>query len=210
MKRICGSIPVLTVAAAFALAAPGVRADVLSTTLGPGGTYSSSNTYWYHGTNPPSDPLGISDQVTVEFTPTITAQLSEIDLPLTSDGEDPDATTIALDADNSGTPGTNLEYWYASGFPLLGSTDTIVQRLTAVSDITLISGTEYWIIASPESSTTEATWNQSLLGDVPAYAVLGAPAGNTPPVPEPAPAFLTLSALTGLLALFYLRRRSRA
>jgi hypothetical protein len=195
----------LTLAAALTLAASSARADILSSDLAPGGTYNQSGAYLSHG----DYWIGFYDQITLEFTPDVTAQLTQIELALTSyyqtDGI-PDITSVSLDADNSGVPGANLEYWIASDFPAFGSTDSIFQTFVATSDITLTAGTQYWIVVRADASYDDVLWNENVPGgySMPAYEVDGTPPSA---VPEPTTVLLTLP---GLLALCSLRRRCRA
>jgi hypothetical protein len=203
MKWTGSNISVLTLVAALTLVTPLAHGDIVYSNLGPGGTYNQSNTYWYHGI---LDGGWTPDQVTVQFIPLFTAQLTQIEIPLLSNGTNPDYTIISLDVDNNGVPGTNLENWLVSDFPLYGTTDNELQTLIATSNITLTAGTDYWIIASAEADYTYAAWNQNVPGEysMPAYEVDGTPPSATP---EPMTVLLTLP---GLFAICSLRRRCRA
>ncbi len=192
------------------IAAPGLFADTVYSTFGPGNSFVS-NAAWKVG--------DVFDaQIAASFVPgrDFTLQAIDIEAFVSSGSGD---LTVALSAGPS-SPGTPLESFDLTG---VASSPTFLTMDSALHPV-LTAGTTYWIVLSASAGTV-AGWNQNDQGFVglssrqgggpwvslgtelstPAFDVLGAPAGA---VPEPSGAILLASAfLAQAAALAY--RRSR-
>ena len=108
---------------------------------------------------------------------------------------------LSLDSSSGGLPDGTIESWSLTGLP--AGSNTILQTVTPDIPVSLVSGTQYWLVVSPIADDTNDIWNFSLtdttsptaaspngssffslqLSQRPAFAVLGNPVGNK--VPEP-------------------------
>src|SRR5262249_19019521 len=56
---------------------------------------------------------------------------------------------------------TGLESWDVSDLPIFGFTSG-VQTLITNTTISLVAGTEYWVLAAPGNPNSDVVWNNSL------------------------------------------------
>jgi len=130
--------------------------------LGLGGTYNQG-LGWTIG-NPtlqPGDPIDTQGD---EFSPTTTATLSDIEIAL-SYVQGTGSSYVTLYTDNgSNLPDSALEAWIITNstlLPVFGASNSALYTLTSVVHPTLTAGTEYWLIASADSTVWDA-WNLTL------------------------------------------------
>jgi len=116
--------------------------------LGPGNTYHNGFGY----------DVGSSQNSTeaFTFTPGNSYTLTQIDLGLGWIAPSTAQVTVELRDDNSGIPGMVIESWSVSNLPQFGSTNDIVQTVTPIGAVALVSGQQYWLRLS---SSDEAAWN---------------------------------------------------
>ncbi len=143
---------------------------VLFSNFGPGMIYGDGG---FIGDAPSS--LSRSPQAQgMMFTPSITAQLSDIILPLLiTTGTD--QFTVFLDADNNDQPGTTLEQINVT--PSLSEPQGGIVTATSILHPLLVAGTPYWIVVGATSPNTEGAWYWNSVGDNPA-APSGDPSGT--------------------------------
>lgn len=134
------------------------HAAVLYTDLGSDDTYVSACTCgWGIGYNPGAGSA--VGWVAAPFTPSSTDDLWRIQIAMTW-FYGPDSITINLVNDNGGSPGTTvLESWTMTGlapwpFSFTGATAPMgpAQTLTSVPGVSLSAGTQYWIVAQPDTN----------------------------------------------------------
>ncbi len=167
-------------------------------------------------------------QVAVPFTATGNYNVSQIDIALTFSGISgvfgTDGASVVIASNNGGMPGSTLGSWNISGLPssFTGTTTDAI----AVSGVTLTSGLQYWIVATPGASTTDDIWdtNSNPTGvfgneeinqgsgwvsltpyDLGAFDVIG----TAVPTPEPASSALAIGGFA-LIAAGWARRRFKA
>jgi hypothetical protein len=142
------------------------KADLIYSDLGPSGApYFDAN-----GRQVTGSGVGFPgfQEVAVAFTPTGNFNVTQLDLAVTFSGIagafGTDDATVSLASDNSGTPGTILGSWSISGLPP-SSTGTALDTI-AVNNLAVSASTRYWIIVSPNSSSTDDIWatNSNLSG----------------------------------------------
>ena len=140
------------------------RADVMFTTLGPGGTYASAAGDGVNGQNA-SGPQYVAN----EFQPTFDGNLTSIELGITNyDIRDGGSGAVVLHLYNndamSNTPDTAVDL--ASG-PLTATaatgstTSTLVTFTYSGPALTLSHTLEYWIVLGPDSVDTTVSWQPS-------------------------------------------------
>ena len=97
------------------------------------------------------------------FTPSITALLTQIDVVLIyNSGRN--SALLTLYSDTAGVPGTALDAWSLSNLPACPTTSCTLETVTPHSAITLLSGTQYWLIASTVAADTLGTWGLNTTG----------------------------------------------
>lgn len=150
--------------------------------------------------------------VAVSFTPSVSFELTQIDLAL-GYLSGTNSFVLKLVDDNSGPTGLVIETWTFAA-PVFGGPD--LNALTPLSSLVLNGGSTYWIVALPGGSDTWGAWNhpspdtfiggQAISHDrgatwyppvvapgVPAFDVLGIA------TPEPGTVLVTAFALAGLV-----------
>jgi len=186
-----------------AAASPG-RATVVATNLGSGGAYGSGQ-YILQGNPIPGE--NVAQSFAVSFTPTVSATLREIVLPL----EDPFGSAFSIDVgvatDNSGAPGSIITTLTVNG--TIPSATSALVSFTCSSCPTLTAGQRYWIVTGASGSTFlfwywassdtggyDSNSNGSVNGpwfpspyNTPAFQV----DGDVTPAPTPAPGSLLLA-----------------
>jgi len=97
------------------------------------------------------------------FTPSFDAVLSKIDVAMFwSSGTN--SIKLTLNSDNSGVPGAVVASWSLNNLPTFGFCCT-AETVNAVSLISLTAGKQYWVVAAPGASDTQAGWtNTNTLG----------------------------------------------
>jgi hypothetical protein len=187
-------------------------ADIVFNSFGPGDSYDPVTAYAVSGATPP----GLFENASA-FTPSGNFTLTQIDVGIANDAGT-NSVMLSLDSDSGGLPDGLIESWNLTGLPSFGSTSNTVQTVTPVSPVSLISGTQYWLVASPIASDTVDSWNRNSIGAftpralntgsgfgsegtelAPAFDVLGTP------VPEPSYIVL-LATVLGVVGVA-LRRR---
>ncbi len=188
-------------------------ADVVFNDFGAGNSYQSGigNTVSAAGSL-----TGFLDEQAMAFTPSGNFTLSQIDVAI-GHVSGTNSVMLSLNSDSGGLPGGAIESWTLTSLPQFGMAG-IFETVTPVSSVTLTSGTQYWVVASPIASDTWDAWNLNNTGSTnpaasnsgggwatgettSAFDVLGTPAG----VPEPT-SIVLLATVLGSLA-FALRRR---
>jgi hypothetical protein len=96
------------------------------------------------------------------FTPSSTAVLGQIDVALTFISGT-NSVELTLNADNAGSPGAVLQTWTLTNLPTFGTCCTL-ETVTPNSPITLMSGTQYWLIASVVAANTSDGFNWNNTG----------------------------------------------
>jgi len=204
MKQIQIAILLGTVAALLPTTA---SAAAIFTNFGPALSYDTTQGNGM-GNDFAGDVLAQGDS----FTPTVTSVFWSATLALSCviGCPAPADFTIALNADNSDSPGSVIESFSLTGVLLngLGNNNTPI-TVTSILYPTLTAGTLYWITASSSIANT-LTWNNNSTGDTNDQAVSQdggatwfAPTGATPSalevdsVPEPSTGVLLAGA--GLL-----------
>jgi hypothetical protein len=200
------------------------NADTVYTNLGPSAApYFNANGRAVSG---PSIGYPGYQEVAIPFTPTGNYNLTQIDVAVTYSGIPgvfgTDAATVTLASDNGGNPGSTIDSWTISSLPS-SFTGTTLDAISVNGD-SVAANTQYWLIVSPNDSTTDDVWdtNSNLTGvfgneeinqgggwislapyDLGAVEVVGVP------TPEPASAALAIGGLA-LVASGLTRRRRKA
>jgi hypothetical protein len=190
-------------------------ADIVFSNFGPDNSYDPSV-----GLTIESSPFEFAESA-MGFTPSGDFTLTQIDVGITY-VFGTNSVMLSLNSDSSGLPDGVIESWTLTGLPPFGPTSNIVQTVMPVSPVSLLSGTQYWLVASPIASDTGSAWNINSIGstgpftqnfgsgfETPGIGAQGAFAVLGVPVPEPNPTSLLLA--TVLLACLgvALRRRVR-
>jgi hypothetical protein len=106
-------------------------------------------------------------EVAAPFTPSSNFQFGQIDIALFNTGSpafgDANSVVLTLNSDSNGLPGSVLESWTLTGMPNAFTPDT-VQTVSASAPLTLSSGVQYWVVASPESSNSDNDWAENSVG----------------------------------------------
>jgi hypothetical protein len=206
----------------FASASGQVRAETLFSNLSPPPNPYDTKNAWIIGQG------GVSGNVNVAFafTPTITATLSAVEVPLFTSSGTPDFK-VEVRSSNNGVPGALLEMFDVQnpGTPFannpLSVGESVLQPL-------LTAGQQYFVEVAPGAANTSGGWNNNNInqfgntyfsydggqtwivnqfggGPTGAFAVEGVPVSA---VPEPAS--LVLFGAGGVTVLAYRWRRRRA
>ena len=183
----------------------------LYTDFGPGQTYNTVSGWAIAGSG-----TAFPDSVAASFTPSVTATLDSIDLPVFVFAGT--ATfTVEITSDSSGKPGAVLESYSLTS--ITGA--TTIRTLTSILHPSLSSLSTYWIAVFPGDTTTAGAWNWNsvgatgydfstnggstwagpIAGTSPAFDVIG-----TPTVPEPTTWVLLAAPLAAML--WFRRRRA--
>jgi hypothetical protein len=200
-----------------------LRAGIIFSTLGPGDSYDGNNGYEISGPSALAPPSTGQVEFSAQFTPSVTAIFSEIELAISSI-EGTNSAIIQLQNDNAGLPGSLIEGFMVTNLPSFGSSSS-GNLVTAFSVLmpTLVAGTQYWVSALEGASNTLDAWNFNSIGQsgtassslnggttwisdppntlLPAFRVDSA-------VPEPTNLLLLAIGATGLIG--YSRRRRAA
>jgi len=160
----------------------------------------------------------------VAFTPDDDFTLTQIGVALTH-FSGTNSAMLSLDSSSGGLPDGTIESWSLTGLP--AGSNTILQTVTPDIPVSLVSGTQYWLVVSPIASDTNDIWNFSLTDTTsptavspnggssffltpasqrPAFAVLGNPVGSE--VPEPTSLVLLATGIVGIVGMA-LRRQVR-
>jgi len=174
------------------------------------------------------DVLPIAPQIpAVAFTPDDDFTLTQIGVALIHQPSGTNSAMLSLDSSSGGLPHGTIESWILTGLPRFGN-NTILQTVTPDMPVSLVSGTQYWLVVSPIADDTIDVWNFSLtdttsptavshnggssfsltpLSRRPAFAVLGNPVGNE--VPEPTSLVLLAIGIVGMVILGAIPLRAR-
>jgi hypothetical protein len=158
--------------------------------------------------------VGLEIESAMAFTPSGNFTLTQIDVAL-SFVIGTNSAMLSLNSDSGGLPDGVIESWTLTGLPVFGTTSNTVQTVIPVSSVSLISGTQYWLVASTIASNTWDAWNWNSIGSnglvtanlgggfhppstdtQGAFDVLG-----TPAVPEPTSIVLLATGLGVVVAL---------
>jgi hypothetical protein len=147
------------------------RADVVYTNFGPGVCGGDATCISDNGINQNDEPVfgetqtAISETLTQSLASAFIAggnfTLTDVMLPLDSlsDGD----ADVYLMTNSGGTPGTVLESWTnvaGQAFAIFPANQTTAITLTASGPaVTLSSGDEYWLVATPAASNAGLFWN---------------------------------------------------
>src|SRR5271165_97978 len=200
------------------------RANTIYDNFGPGQTYDIN-----YGHQVVKTGFGLDKLVAVSFLPKADYTLTQIELGLNWTACNicgNDGATIDLVSSVNGLPGsTVLESWSPGHLAALGSADNLMSHKI----VTLMGGTEYWIVAHPNgfdgwnwnnqgytghvatSNSDGASWSIPMSyggypAETPAFAVLGNPVVTS--TPEPSSLMLLGSGALGTLGV--IRRRFKA
>jgi hypothetical protein len=146
------------------------RADVVYTNFGPGVCGGDATCISDNGINQNDEPVFgetqteiPGDLVTQSLASAFIAggnfTLTDVKLPLDAGVGDAD---VYLMTNSGGAPGTVLESWTTAGqaLALFPANQTDALTLTASGPaVTLSSGDEYWLVATPAASTSGLFWN---------------------------------------------------
>ena len=208
MKKILlATISALAVGAVLLASPTRAQADTIFSNFVSGNSFSGDG-WCVSGASSPCGLIGIA----AAFTPSADFTLSQIDIALEYiSGTNEASVTLVNDA--SGLPGfTALEWWDLTGLPGYSTTYSPTSLLSS-GGITLLSGTQYWVIAEPLSNDTYDLWSQNSQGGsgfafysggsgwsyhqgtTPAFDVLGTPLTQ---IPEPGSLALVATGLVSL------------
>jgi len=206
-------LPLFTILVVLSMPA---SADIVFSNFGPGNSYSSSVGLTVSGA---TSPPGFIESANA-FTPSGDFTLTQIDVGI-GHVLGNNSVMLSLNSDSGGPDGA-IESWNLIGLPQFGSTSNAVQTVMPVSPVSLVSGTQYWLVATTIASDTWDGWNFNSIGSTgpqtqnfgsgfgtPAIGIQGAfdVLGSPTVVPEPTFLILLATVLGGVGVA--LRRRVR-
>lgn len=125
-------------------------------------------------------------KIAFPFTPTHTAQLGSIDIPLFSESSQDSARLLLCRTDlSTGFPSTVLESFAASNIPLNQPWVYAVTTFNSISHPTLEAGQQYWLMLA-EPAGNGLIWNASLTAKDPFFSNQG---GIDMIIPDPGGGF---------------------
>ena len=137
------------------------NADVIFNDYGPLYTYQTTIGWTVSGSST-TFPFTAAN----EFTASLTAAVTAVDLGI-SLAAGTNSVVVELMTDNGGTPGSVLEsYGFVDQMGAFGSQNSPLVAHSVTNPI-LVAGTNYWMVAVPGASDTNAAWNyndQSVTG----------------------------------------------
>lgn len=158
VAEVAVSLAISALVVLVALSTP-ASADIVFSNFGPGNSYDVSSGWVAAG---PTAEFDASSEWAFAFTPSGNFTLTQIDVAI-SNSEAPISVTLSLDHASGGLPGATIESWTITDLPIFGVPPIVVQTVTPVSPVSLVSGTEYWLAASAAGDTIDA-WNFALAG----------------------------------------------
>jgi len=193
-----------------------VRADVVFSDLGPGGSYQSSMGWTVYG---PTAPIKTDRAST--FVPLSSYTLDSIQAAFTwSSGVN--AGDMYLMSDSGGLPGAVLESFHLNNLPAFGASSTALATAASTLHPLLSAGIQYWLVTSANDNSF-LSFNQNNTGYIGlasrdnggawglntgitggAFRVIGSPAA----VPEPS-TFALVGLAVMLMTVRFLPRYSR-
>ncbi len=154
--------------------------------FGPGNSYDTHAGWVIAG--PTSDAPDGPSEWAFAFTPSGDFALTRIEFAI-SNSSSPISVTLSLNHASGGLPGAAIESWTVTDLPIFPTDPGIVQTVVPVSPVSLVSGAEYWLVASAAGDTIDA-WNVALAGpNGPAALNTGSGWALQPPLDEPFGAF---------------------
>jgi len=205
-------LPLVALATVLFAVTP-AQADIIFSDFGPGYGFYTGAGWLISGVN---SSWGLNT-VAMDFTPGATYTLTQIDVAVGWDSGT-NGITLSLNDSPYGVPGVALETWNLTGLPRDG---VAIDTVTPLTQINLVAGTQYWIVAAGLSDTM-AGWSWNSIGETGNFALdMGSGWGAYPgqrqgafdvqgssssSTPEPATALFAAAGL-GLLAVFRRKRR---
>jgi hypothetical protein len=157
MKSIFLSLTLMTGALVFSTfeSSATVYTTVAFSTLDSSGGYmsgigpsilGSSVTYGYQG-------------IGNEFAPTVSGEINNIGIAVSSINQ-PDFFNVQLVLDNGGNPtGPILASGSVMTDGIFGTSSTALSAFTPSTSVFLTAGTDYWLLITPHSSSSQDVWN---------------------------------------------------
>lgn len=197
-----------------ALSTP-ASADIVFSNFAPGNSYDLNSGLVVAGT---TSERGFSEWASA-FTPSGDFTLTQIDVAI-SNSAAPISVMLSLDHASGGLPDGTIESWIVTTLSIFPPFSNIVQTVSPVSPVSLVSGTEYWLVASAAGDTVDA-WNVAIAGpNAPTAINLGSSWTLQPPggfygafavqgsvIPEPSSWAMMLLGFAGLGFVGYRQTR---
>jgi len=135
----------------------------------------------YPVTGPAASNVGVlvgQSQTAGAFTPSGNFILTQIDVAFWfANGPNTNGFTLSLNQDSGGVPGTAVATWTGLAAPSqFAGPSSLVLSVFPAAMVLLISGNQYWIVASPSAANTYAAWAINALDGTGVGGIL---AGNT-------------------------------